>query len=287
MIYLLMELYSIIAENWKMDGGAVFGVVPKTIWKKNYPADEKNNVPVKSRCLLVNHDDRKILIDTGMGRKQNEKYYHYKYLTHKDELVRNLRDKGFEPDEITDVLFTHLHDDHVGGAVYLANNGKYKMTFPNARHYVSREQYVWAVNPNLREAASYFKENFEPIKDADQLIFLERKDQSPFDGIELRFFDGHTRGQIIPIVNTEDKKIVFAADFIPSVAHIPIPYIASVDIEPLKALVEKEHFINEALDNQYILFFEHDSFYECCTLKQTKKGIRADQILTLEQLRLN
>lgn len=281
-----MELYSINAENWKMDGGAVFGVVPKTIWKKNYPADEKNNVPMKSRCLLVDQGDRKILIDTGMGRKQNEKYYQYKYLSHDEDLVTNLRNQRFEPEDITDVLFTHLHDDHVGGAVYQGSDGSYKLTFPNARHYVSREQYEWAVKPNPREAASYFKENFEPVNDVHKLIFLERTDHSPFKDIELRFFDGHTRAQVIPIIHSRDKKIVFIADFIPSVAHIPLPYIASVDIEPLKSLEEKEIFLKEALENEYIFFYEHDGFHECSTLKQTQKGIRADRILSLSHLKI-
>ncbi|MCF8219071.1 MAG: MBL fold metallo-hydrolase [Bacteroidales bacterium] len=279
-----MIIQSINAENWKMDGGAVFGVVPKAIWEKLYPADENNLVSVTSRCLLVDKGDRKILIDTGMGKKQNEKYYKYKYLFGTDELLLNMHKLGYMPEEITDVLLTHLHDDHVGGAVHYNKSGELMLTFPNAQHYVSREQYDWAVNPNPREAASYFKENFEPIRKAGKLVLLERDQTDRLPGMELRFYDGHTRGQIIPVITQGSNKIAFMADFIPSVAHIPLPYIASVDVEPLKTLQEKESFLKEAVHENYILFFQHDFHHECCTVKETNKGIRADQMFKLTEL---
>lgn len=277
-----MNLYAVNAENWKMDGGAVFGVVPKAIWQKQYPADENNLLPMKSRCLLIEQGKRKILIDTGMGRKQSEKYYSYKYLSGTEELVLNITKLGIMPEEITDVIFTHLHDDHVGGALAYDEDNSLNLTFPNAGHYVSREQYEWAMNPNPREGGSYFKQNFEPLKKAGKLTLLERNQNDVLPGIELRFFDGHTRGQIIPIISTPSGKLVFMADFIPSVAHIPLAYVASVDVEPLKALKEKEQFLNEAIRNNYTLFFQHDYYHECCTLKETPKGIRADKTFTLE-----
>lgn len=281
---LLMKLTAINAENWKMDGGAAFGVVPKAIWEKQYPADDNNLLPMKSRCLLVENENRKILIDTGMGRKQNEKYYKYKYLFGGDDLLTNLSKLGIMPEEITDVILTHLHDDHVGGAVYYNEDNKTVLTFPHANHYLSREQYEWAVNPNPREAASYFKVNFEPIKQAGKLFLIERHQTELFTGVELMFADGHTRGQMIPMIHTSEGKVIFMADFIPSVAHIPIPYIASVDVEPLKVLKEKEAFLNKALEEKTVLFFEHDYYHECCTLKNTAKGIRANEVFDLDAL---
>lgn len=188
------------------------------------------------------------------------------------------------PEEITDVLLTHLHDDHAGGAVHYNESAELTLTFPNAQHYVSREQYEWAVNPNPREAASYFKENFEPLRKAGKLTLLERDQTDILPDMELRFYDGHTRGQIIPVIAQGSRKIAFMADFIPSVAHIPLPYIASVDVEPLKTLQEKESFLKEAAHENYILFFQHDFHHECCTVKETNKGIRADQIFKLTEL---
>ena len=279
-----MKLYSVNAENWKMDGGAVFGVVPKAIWEKQYPADESNLVSMKSRCLLIDNGERKILIDTGMGKKQNEKYYRYKYLFGTDELLLNINKLGYMPEEITDVILTHLHDDHVGGALHYDESGELLMTFPNAQHYVSREQYDWAVNPNPREAASYFRENFDLLQKEQKLTFVERDQINLLPDIEFRFYDGHTRGQIIPIISTGKHKIVFMADFIPSVAHIPLPYVASVDVEPLETLEEKEAFLQEALQENYVLFFEHDFHHECCQLKNTQKGIRADYVFELKEL---
>lgn len=276
-----MQLTPINAENWKMDGGAVFGVVPKAIWEKQYPADENNMLPMKSRCLLVEDEDRKILIDTGMGRKQSEKYYKYKYLFGNDDLMTNLSKVGVMPEEITDVILTHLHDDHVGGAVYYNEDSYPVLSFPYANHYVSREQYEWAIDPNSREAASYYKINFEPLKEAGKLFLLERDKTDVLPNVEFLFCDGHTRGQMIPIINTEAGKVVFMADFIPSIVHIPIPYVASVDVEPLKTLKEKEEFLETALENNYILFFEHDYFNECCSLKRTSKGIRPDKLFEL------
>lgn len=282
-----MKLHAVNAENWKMDGGAVFGVVPKAIWQKLYPADENNLLPMKSRCLLIEVDDRKILIDTGMGRKQNEKYYKYKYLFGTDELLLNINKLGYMPEEITDVVFTHLHDDHVGGATNFSETGELGFAFPEATHYVSREQYEWARNPNSREAASYFEMNYVPLEKAGKLQLLEREQKDILPGIDLKFFDGHTRGQMIPVIDTPKGKVAFMADFIPSVAHIPLPYVASVDVEPLKALKEKEEFLKEALNENYTLFFEHDYYHECCNLKETPKGIRVNKTFEIADLDLN
>ncbi len=282
-----MKLHAVNAENWKMDGGAVFGVVPRSIWQKLYPADENNLLPMKSRCLLIEVDDRRILIDTGMGRKQNEKYYKYKYLFGTDDLVLNISKLGYMPEEITDVIFTHLHDDHVGGATGYSETGELGFAFPQAMHYVSREQYEWAENPNPREAASYFDINYEPLNKAGRLKLLEREQRDFFPKIDLRFFDGHTRGQMIPVIDTPKGKVAFMADFIPSAAHIPLPYVASVDVEPLKALKEKEDFLKEALTGNYTLFFEHDYYNECCKLKETPKGIRMKEAFEISNMNLN
>ncbi len=270
-----MQLHSINAENWKMDGGAVFGVVPKTIWHKLYPAGEENLVPMKTRCLLVEEGDNKILVDTGMGRKQNGRYYKYKYLFDNDDLLVNLGKAGIMPEEITHVLLTHLHDDHVGGAVYQDEDNQFALIFPNAMHYVSRLQYDWAMDPNPRESAAYFKDNFLPLQKAGKLTLLDPEEALAIPHMELRFYNGHTRGQLIPIISTPFGKLVFTADFIPSTAHIPLPYVASVDIEPLRALEEKKQFLSEAIKNDYTFFFQHDYYTECCKLKQTEKGIRS------------
>lgn len=279
-----MKLFSLNAENWKMDGGAAFGLVPKTIWSKNYPADELNYLNMKSRCLLVEDGEKLILIDTGMGRKRGEKYYSFKFIFGDDSLEKGLANHGFTTDDITDVLLTHLHDDHVGGAIKLTEDGtSTEFVFKNAMHWVSKAQWDWAMNPNKREAGTYFKDNFVPLQQFGKLTFIENEGDFT-DNIKLRIFDGHTRGQVIPIIHHNGKKICYMADFIPSTAHIPIPYIAAVDIQPLIALEEKEAFLNEAVEGKYYFYFEHDFYTEVCNLKRGEKGIVLDATMDLSSI---
>lgn len=278
-----MQLYTINAENWKLDGGATFGVVPKTIWNTMYPADDLNYVDIKNRCLLIKTEDRLILIDTGLGRKQNEKFYKFRFISGDDSLENGFAALGFTFEDVTDIILTHLHDDHVGGAVFRDASNEYQLTFPNAYHWVSRQQWDWAINPNLREAGAYFTENFLPIQKAGKIKFIETEGEY-IPEIYFTIYNGHTQGQIIPIISYKDKKIVYMADLIMGVAHLHIPFVPSFDIQPLLSLKEKESFLNEAVKNNYYLYFEHDFYNEICTLQQTDKGIRHKEILTLSDL---
>lgn len=279
----MTRLTALNAENFKMDGGACFGVVPKTIWGKYVPSDSENLIEMSSRCLLVEKNDKIILIDTGMGNKQSEKFFNNFHLSGGSHIENELEKKSYNNDQITDVILTHLHFDHVGGAVKKMDDGTLKPTFPNATYHCSKLQWDWANNPNPREKASYFPENFIPLSDAGQLNLILKEGQFS-DEIELRIFNGHTRGQIIPIIKYKDRKIVYAADFIPSVWNIPLAYVASFDIDPLCAMKEKESFLKETFENNYVLFFEHDYYHECCTVKMTEKGIKADQYFRLDEI---
>lgn len=278
-----MKIYPIITENWKMDGGVAFGVVPQTIWKKLIEPDENNLVKITTRCLLVVEGERKILFDVGMGRKQSEKYYGFRHIFGDHSIEKSLAEYGYTVDDITDVVFTHLHDDHVGGAVAFDDNGNPELVFKNAMHYCSSAQWHWANNPNKREIGSFFKINFEPIKKAGKMKFIESEGIFS-ENISFRIMNGHTQGQIIPVINSNDKTFVFAADFIPSAANIPLPFIPSVDIQPLETLKEKEHFLKEAVDNNYYLIFQHDYYTECCDLEETEKGIRMKNALSLNEI---
>lgn len=278
-----MEVYPVIAENWKIDGGVAFGVVPQTLWKKLAEPDENNLIRITSRCLLVAEGNRKILFDTGMGRKQSEKYYSHRHIFGSDNLADNLSEYGFSANDITDVVFTHLHDDHCGGAVYLDQAGKPGLVFRNAMHYCSSAQWGWANNPNKREVGSFFKINFQPLMEAGQLKLI--KHEGVFtDHISLRIMNGHTEGMLVPLIRYGAKTLVFAADFIPLAANIPLPFIASVDIQPLAALKEKEEFLQEAVKQGYYLVFEHDYHTECCSLVETDKGIRMDKACMLNEI---
>lgn len=278
-----MQIHTIIAENWKMDGGVAFGVVPQTIWKKLAEPDENNLVKITSRSLLIKTEDRLILIDTGMGRKQNDKYYSFRFLFGEDSFEQDFKKLGYQFEDVTDVIFTHLHDDHCGGAVKIDESGNPELVFKNANYYCSKEHWEWANNPNKREIGSFFKANLAPIKESGKLILLDEPGEF-CDGIYFKVVNGHTQGMIIPFVELDGKVFVFMADFIPSAAHIPIPFVASVDIQPLIALQEKEHFLNEAADNGYILIFEHDYDMEACTVKHTDKGVRVDKSLTVKEI---
>ncbi len=277
-----MKLYKIDCGNFKLDGGAMFGVVPKSLWNKVYPADENNMCNLSTRCLLVESTDRKVLIDTGLGTKQSDKFFSYYYRNGSFSLDASLTANGFNREDITDVILTHLHFDHSGGAVSLADEGKYEPTFPNATYWVSGTQWHWAMEPNLREKASFLPENFEALEKSGKLRFV---DQETFfsKNIQLRFFDGHTAGLMIPFIDCEHHTLVYVGDLIPIAANIPASWVCGFDTRPLISVQEKEAFLHEALKNNYVLFFEHDIYNECCTLKSTEKGIRMDKSMSLEE----
>jgi glyoxylase-like metal-dependent hydrolase (beta-lactamase superfamily II) len=278
-----MQLFPIHAGHFKLDGGAMFGVVPKSIWSKAYPADENNLINLAMRCLLVVDGDRRILIDNGIGDKQGEKFFSHYYLNGDQSLMGSLREVGFKPEDITDVFLTHLHFDHCGGTVkHNADHSGFELTFPNATHWLSKPQWTWATHPNRREKASFLHENMIPVAESGKLKFFE----GPFElipGFEVRIFNGHTQGQAIPFIKTGNHIVVFVADTIPTSAHVPLPYIMSYDTQPLISLSEKEAFLNEAATNGYILFFEHDAYYECCTLETSEKGIKVKERIKLAE----
>jgi glyoxylase-like metal-dependent hydrolase (beta-lactamase superfamily II) len=279
-----MNLYSINTGNLKLDGGAMFGVVPKVIWSKLYPCDENNLCNWSMRCLLIVDGDRKILIDCGIGDKQSEKFFSNYYLNGDDTLDKSLAAVGFGVDDITHVILTHLHFDHCGGAVrWNPDHTGYTPTFKNAIYITSKAQWEWATNPNNREKASFLKENILPIMENGRLNLVDG-DGELFPGISIRIFNGHTDGQVIPMVNDNGRTIVYMADLLPSAAHIPMPYVMSYDTRPLITLKEKEVFLKEAVDNNYVLFFEHDITRECCTLQETEKGIRMKESFDLAAL---
>jgi glyoxylase-like metal-dependent hydrolase (beta-lactamase superfamily II) len=269
-----MEVLPILTGNLKLDGGAMFGVVPKVMWSKLYPCDENNLCNWSMRCLLIVDGDRKVLIDCGIGDKQSEKFFSNYFLNGDESLVSSLATYGFTTGDITDVILTHLHFDHAGGAVkWNSTRTDYELTFPNAVYHTSRRQWEWGTSPNNREKASFLKENILPIREKGRLNLLE-KDGEIFPGVSWRMFEGHTDGQVIPFIRYNDKTIVYMADLLPSVAHIPLPYVMSYDTRPLITLKEKEAFMAEAAENGYVLFFEHDIRYECCTVEKTEKGVR-------------
>jgi len=279
-----MKLYSINTGNLKLDGGAMFGVVPKVIWSKLYPCDENNLCNWSMRCLLIIDGDRRILIDCGIGTKQSEKFFSNYYLNGEDSLEKSLKTAGFTFEEITDVILSHLHFDHAGGAIcWNADKTDYIPTFKNATYWTSRNHWELAINPNNREKASLLKENILPIKEKGKLQLIEQ-DMDLFPNISVRIFNGHTDGQVIPFIKYQDKTIVYMADLLPSTAHIPLPYVMSFDTRPLLTLQEKENFLKEAAVNQYILFFEHDLYRECCTVQETEKGIRMKEAFQLESV---
>lgn len=279
-----MKLVSIIPENFKMDGGACFGVVPKSIWSKYVPADENNMVNISSRCLLIDTGDRRILVDTGIGNKQSEKYFGYFYPFDRMGLKTALAHRGYSVGDITDVILTHLHFDHVGGAVEWASDGKSpRAVFPGATYYCSNDQWNTANHPNPREKASYFPENYVSLFEEGRLEFIY-EDSNFCEGVELEIKYGHTLGQIIPLVQYKGKTIVFAADFIASVFNIPMAYVPCFDIDPVTTMKEKQEFFTRAIRDEYILLFEHDFYNECCTLEATPKGVRAGKIFKLDDL---
>ena len=282
--YHKMKLYKIETGNLKLDGGAMFGVVPKSLWSKAYPEDENNLCNWSMRCLLVVDGDRKILIDNGIGDKQDWKFLRHYHLNGEATLEGSLKEVGFTPEDITDVILTHLHFDHCGGSIiYNEDRSGYKLAFPNATYWTSRQQYNWAIEPNHREQASFLKENILPIEESGHLKLIEEEGEF-LPNITAKLYHGHTEGQVIPHIKYNGKTIVFMADLLPSTAHIPMPWIMAYDTRPLQTLKDKERFYKEALENDYILFLEHDLYNECCTLKRTEKGVMLDRTFDLKEV---
>lgn len=269
-------IHTFITERWKLDGGMCYGVIPKTIWSKITPPDELNLIDIVSRCLLIESNDKKILIDTGIGDKFTEKYYSYFHRSEIKTIAECVHNLGFSANDITDVIFTHLHWDHVGGATFKNKQGETELYFPTATHWCSKSGWEWAMNPSPREKKAFFKEDLIPILNSGKLKFIEQS--GTFDeNIELSIFNGHTIGQIIPTLKTDRGTVVFAGDFIPSKAHIPIPYTPSQDIQPLISMNEKISFFNQTTDQDITLIFQHDPIHECCKLKNTNKGVEGSE----------
>ena len=289
-----MKLYAINTGHFKLDGGAMFGVVPKTIWNKLNPADEKNLCSWALRCLLIEDGNKLILVDNGNGDKQDEKFFSHYYLHGDDNLDKSLSKYGFQRDDITDVFLTHLHFDHCGGSI-VRRGDQLVPAFKNAAYWSNQSHWKWATEPNDREKASFLKENILPIAESGHLKFiqvpnLEDPDNellptSNFsDNILVRFVNGHTEAMMLPQIRYRDRTIVFMADLMPSIAHLPIPYVMAYDMFPLTTLHEKKMFLTEALAGDYILFFEHDPVYECCSIHNTEKGIRHKEVFKLEEM---
>ena len=277
-----MKLHVINTGLFKLDGGAMFGVVPKTLWERTNPADENNLCTWAMRCLLIEDGNRLILVDNGIGNKQSDKFFSHYYLHGEYSLENSLKDAGFSPDDVTDMFLTHLHFDHCGGGVKY-NGDKLELVFKNANYWSHSDHWNWAVNPNAREKASFLSENIQPMEESGHLKFYD-KEGSSINQFEVETFDGHTDKQMIPKIKIGDKTVVFMADLLPSTGHIPLPYVMGYDTRPLLTLDEKARFLNEAADNEYILFLEHDSVNECCTLKHTEKGVRLDKTFSLAEI---
>ncbi len=299
-----MKLYSIETGSFKLDGGAMFGVVPKSMWQKLNVPDENNMCTWAMRCLLIEDGNKLILIDNGIGTKQDAKFFSHYYLHGDDSLENSLKQNGFSKDDITDVVLTHLHFDHCGGSIE-RNGDRLSTTFKNANYWSNELHWQWATEPNDREKASFLKENIQPIKESGQLKFIDgvtsanhaaqtireiatNKLQTLSSNIlpELSFkiVNGHTDAMMLPQIQYKNQTIVFMADLLPSAAHIPIPYVMAYDMFPLTTLQEKKTFLNEAVENNYILFFEHDAFNQCCTLQQTERGIKPDKLFKLSEI---
>ena len=286
-----MKLYSINTGYFKLDGGAMFGVVPKSIWNKINPADENNLCSWALRCLLIEDGDRLILVDNGNGDKQDAKFFSHYHLHGDDSLDRSLAKYGFNRNDITDVFLTHLHFDHCGGSI-VRKGDLLVPGFTNAVYWSNQEHWDWAVYPNDREKASFLKENILPIRESGQLQFatisagLNGKlgETNFMDNISIRFVNGHTQAMMLPQIRYKDKTIVFMADLLPSAGHIPLPYVMAYDMFPLTTLQEKKSFLQEAVQGNYVLFFEHDPLIECCTVRETEKGIRPDLFCKLEEV---
>lgn len=285
-----MKIYPIEAGNFKLDGGAMFGVVPKTLWSKTNPADQNNMIDMATRCMLIEDGNRLILIDNGMGDKQSEKFFKYYYRWGDFTLEKSLAKYGFHKHDITDVFLTHLHFDHCGGSIqWNKNRTGYEPAFKNARFWSNVEHWNWAVKPNAREKASFLKENLMPMQESGQLHFIEREEDQGSKFLEelgfgVLFVDGHTDKQMIPHIQYQDKILVFAADLLPTAGHIPLPYVMGYDTRPLLTLTEKQAFLQEAAEKEFFIFLEHDANHEIITVKNTEKGVRLDQVYRFDEI---
>ena len=283
-----MKIHVIDTGNFKLDGGAMFGVVPKSLWQKTNPADEQNMCSWAMRCLLIEDGNRLMLIDTGIGDKQTEKFFAHYYLYGSASLSRSLHQLGFHEDQITDVFLTHLHFDHCGGAIaWNDSKSAYRPVFKNAKYWSNEQHWQWATVPNSREKASFLSENILPIQESGQLAFIDRKEnltQAVFPNMDVLFVDGHTDSMMLPHISYKGKTIVFMADLLPSVGHIPLPYVMGYDTRPLITMEEKAKFLDKAAAESYILFMEHDSVNECCTVMATEKGVRLKDTFSLSEI---
>ncbi|WP_316636144.1 MBL fold metallo-hydrolase [uncultured Flavobacterium sp.] len=284
-----MKLYPIESGNFKLDGGAMFGVVPKTIWNKTNPADANNLIDIAARCLLIEDQNRLILIDTGMGDKQSEKFFGYYSLWGSHSIDKSLAKYGFHRDDITDVFMTHLHFDHCGGSVqWNSDKTGYEPAFKNAKYWSNESHWEWATKPNPREKASFLSENILPMQESGQLNFIKYPESDFGFSEELNFgiyyVDGHTEKQMIPHIKYQDKTIVFCADLLATAGHIPLPYVMGYDTRPLLTMPEKAKFLNAAADHNYYLFLEHDAHNQIITVEHTEKGVRLKEVFTCEDI---
>jgi glyoxylase-like metal-dependent hydrolase (beta-lactamase superfamily II) len=282
-----MKLYPIETGNFKLDGGAMFGVVPKTLWNKTNPADANNQIEIAARCLLIEDGNRLILIDTGMGNKQSEKFFSYYALWGNHDTDKSLAKYGFHRDDITDVFMTHLHFDHCGGSVvWNKDRTGYEVAFKKANYWTNENHWNWATKPNAREKASFLPENILPIQESGRLKFINRPEVDLLEksdlGFGIFFADGHTEKQMIPLININGKTVAFMADLLPTAGHLPLPYVMGYDTRPLLTLDEKAKFLNMAAENNFYLFLEHDAHNEIITVEQTEKGVRLQEIFTAE-----
>ena len=278
-----MKLSVINTGFFKLDGGAMFGVVPKSIWNKSNPADDKNLCSWAMRCLLIEDGDKLILIDNGIGDKQSPEFYKHYYLHGDDTLVGSLRNAGYSPSDVTDMFLTHLHFDHCGGGV-TREGDQYSLVFPKATYWSNKAHWKWATEPNAREKASFLKDNIQPMQESGHLKLIEANGSSPLPQFDILCVNGHTDQMMIPMIRYNGKTICYMADLLPSTGHIPLAYVMGYDTRPLITLEEKGRFLDEAASKGYILFFEHDPVNECCTVKQTEKGVRLDRTFKLDEL---
>ena len=282
-----MTIFPINTGNFKLDGGAMFGVVPKTLWERTNPADTNNMCNWAMRCMLIQDGDRLMLIDTGIGDKQTEKFFSYYYMFGNESLKSSIEAHGFGLDDITDVFLTHLHFDHCGGGIVRQGEKGYRPFFKNATYWSNEKHWKWATEPNPREKASFLSENILPIQESGQLKFIDREGdymKNVFENIDVLFVDGHTESQMIPHIKYKNKTLVFMADLLPSTGHIPLPYVMGYDTRPLLTLDEKSNFLTKAAKNEFILFLEHDYNTECCTLKMTDRGVKLDETFSFNSI---
>ena len=285
-----MKLYPIEAGNFKLDGGAMFGVVPKSIWTRTNPADSNNLINMAARCLLIEDGEKLTLIDTGMGDKQSDKFFGYYNLWGDESLDNSFKQHGFHRDDVTDIFMTHLHFDHCGGCIkWNKDKTGYEPAFRKAKFWTNKDHWAWATNPNAREKASFLKENILPMEESGRLHFLEKTSSDAFQessefNFGVFFADGHTDKQMIPLIKYQGKTIAFMADLLPTAGHIPLPYVMGYDTRPLITLSEKEKFLNKAADEEFYLLLEHDADNEVITVKKTEKGVRLDKSFTFNEI---